>query len=610
MLLRNTVVAALVTTVLLVALPAQTPLYRSVKNADNDPAVATLDGGFFSIPGSITDFVRAGGGQWVELPNGTARLTCRIFSLFNLYGAFLVDLTFSGRIAPGDAGYPPAGGPNLQLLPSAYAPTGGVDPGTFVYYTSASGTMRGVRNYSGALLTLASTGPVQIGVGANNRNDHLGLEGMFQVTVVSHAPSTTFTPTGPATLCLDFVAPYGERTTHPQADPAVTALPDGRAFVLPGVATDYVFVPAADFTEYHDGTAVLDGTLARADDLDDAWHVLLTLGGRVDPGQANWPPAGSPVLQLLPTAYAANGGPIDPDHWHYYTTATGTLTGMRANDGGQIALAASGATQVGGGTNQTNTYFGCYGRYTASLVAQPLGHSIALAGDAELFALTAVFPVLPFPSLAAPPTTPTLPTVTDQGVVLAGDNLAWVEQVGIDFDVHGLGDPSRFASGWLRVLDDHHVEVHPRPGQVPGLRNVRVLNPAFQSNPVQIQLTAPTAPVLYAEPLVGVWGAVHVRMHSGPVVGPALSLIVLSQTLAPSVLPGLASLAIGNNFTDIVLDPTIYANDPATGVAEVDYAPITPSLLGSYEWFQGLVLDLGAGTLPLPATNAWRVDFL
>lgn len=607
MLLRFPVVAALATAVLLGAVRAQSAVYRSVKNAYRDPAIATLDDGFLGIPGSITDLVRSGGGQWVELSNGTARLTCRVFSLSNLYGAFLVDMTFTGRIAPGDPGYPPPGGPDLQLLPSAYVPAGTVDPATFVYYTSASGTLTGVRNFSGGLLTLASTGPVQLGVGANNRNDHLGLSGMFHVTVVSHS-STTFTPTGPATLCLDFVAPYGEQTTHPQPDAAITTLPEGRALVLPGVADDYVFVPAADFTEYHDGTAVLEGTLARLDDLDDAWHVALTLGGRVDPGQAGWPPAGSPVLQLLPNAYVANGGPIDPGHWHYYTTAAGTLTGVRANDGGEISLAAIGATQVGGGTNQTNTYFGCYGRYTASLVAQPLGHAIALTGDAELFALTAVFPVLPFPSLVVPPTPPTLPTLTDQGLILAGDNLAWVALVGIDFDISGLGDESHFLNGWIRVLDNQHVEVHPRPGQLPGFRNLVVFNPAIQSNQIQIQLTEPTAPALYSEPWVGVWGAIHVRMHSGLVVGPALSLIVLSQTHAPSVLPGIASLAIGNNFTDLVLDPTVYVNDPATGIAAADYAPITPSLLGSSYWFQGLVLDLGAGTLPLPATNAWRVD--
>ena len=136
-----------------------------------------------------------------------------------------------------------------------------------------------------------------------------------------------------------------------------------------------------------------------------------------------------------------------------------------------------------------------------------------------------------------------------------------------------------------------------------------VYNAAIQSNVISIDLTAPTAPALFAEPTVGEFGTLHVHVHSGPVVGPALSLVVLSQTLAPSTLPGFASLEIGAGFSDVQLDPLVYSNDPVTGVAMANYGPIPAAMLGSFFFFEGLIVDIGAQSLPLADTNVWRADF-
>ena len=54
----------------------------------------------------------------------------------------------------------------------------------------------------------------------------------------------------------------------------------------------------------------------------------------------------------------------------------------------------------------------------------------------------------------------------------------------------------------------------------------------------------------------------------------------------------------------LVLDPSAFVHDPATGIATATYGPIPPSLLGAHLWFQGLIVDLAATTWPLPATNA------
>ena len=426
---------------LTVDVDAQQPVYRSTRQAAADPSVSPLPGGaMLSVPGLFTDFVLAGGGQYVELPDGTARLTGRVFSEGSLYSAFLVDLTLSGRVEPSDPAYPPAGYPDQQLLGAAYTPVGPVDPATFVYYTAGTGSLVGVRDYDGAVLSLALNGAVQIGDGANNRNGGPGLLATFAVAVVHQPFVNTLSPAGTATLTLDFVAPSGQTTTHPQPDPTRTTLPFGRAMVLPGVGNDYVFVPAAAFTEFADGHAELHGTLARLAQLDDAWHIALTFTNRVTSGEAAFPPAGSPVLQMLPTAYVGNGGTLDPGVWHYYTTATGALTGSGVNAGGVVDLASCSALQIGGGANQTNTYFGFYGAFTPTVSQQPAACTVATTGNAELFGLTAVFPVLPFPTLTVPATMPVLDTLTDQGFVLNGDNLAWVELMAVNGDIAGRGD--------------------------------------------------------------------------------------------------------------------------------------------------------------------------
>lgn len=601
-------------TVLLAAALSPTPatgqVYQSVHNATIDPALSSASAKFLTLPGIFTDLVRAGGGQFVELPNGDARLTGRVFSQSNLYVAFLFDFTLTGRVVPSDPSYPPAGAPNLGLLPAAYTPTGNVDPGTFTYYTSATGKLTGVRNMLGAEITLANTGPVQLGTGANNRNDVPGMFGEFAVTVVSNPQWWNLVSTGDAELAMDFVAPYSEDTSHPQVYvQSLTALTEGRALDLPGVADDYVFVPAADFQEENNGQATLNGTLARVMDLDDSWDISLTLSGRVDPGEANYPPTGSPVLQMLPNAYDAGGGPIDPGHWHYYTTATGTLTGTGDNAGGLINLTQTSATQVGGGANNTNTYFGTYGSFATSIVSQPTSHTIAITGDAELFTLTATFPVLPFPTLTIPATPPQHPTVTDQGLILQGDNLAWVRLATVGGDIFNEGDPTDFLDGWLKIVDNNTIELHPRAGYVPGPYNLRLYNPAVQSNQLTLDLVAPATPAFYSEPTVGEGGTMHARMHHGTVIGPAAALVVLSQTLGASVVPGIASLDIGNNWTDYILDPTIYFHDGASGVADINYGPISAALLGQTYYFQGLVVDIGQGAPPFAETNYWQVDF-
>ncbi|MCK5941398.1 MAG: hypothetical protein KAI24_05460, partial [Planctomycetes bacterium] len=210
--------------------------------------------------------------------------------------------------------------------------------------------------------------------------------------------------------------------------------------------------------------------------------------------------------------------------------------------------------------------------------------------------------------LTVPAQPPVHPTVTDQGVILQGDNLAWIELAAVDFDLLGAGDESDFADGWFRVIDNQHVEIHARPGGPAGLRNLLVYNPAIQSNAVAADFVLPSTPVLYAEPQATAQGTLNFRMHHGVVIGPALALIGISQTLLPSAYPGITSLDIGDNFTDFVLDPTLYGHDQ-DGMASFAYGPLSPALLGSTYHFQGMVVDVGRAAPPFDPTNSWTVVF-
>lgn len=589
--------------------PTQQPTYSAVDTTADDPVLATLPGGFaLAIPGLFDDFELAGGGQFVARPNGTAHLSGRVQSHGSVFSAFVVELEFAGRLAPGQLGYPPAGSPLQLLQPSAYAPTGPVDPSTFVYYTAVSGTLTGSHDYDGAVIDVQlGTQAAQLGAGANNRNGALGLAAALSLTVAQQ-PATPFPPLATAELACDLPPQITDHATHPELDPTRATMAFGRALALGGVADDYEFVPAGEFTEFADGHAVLSGRLVSISALDDAWDATLSLTGRVDPGEPSHPPANSPVLQMQANAYVGSGGTVDPAQWRYYTAGTGTLTGVGQNDGGSIDLAAAGAFQIGSGANQADLFFGGYGALTVTLTAQPTPRTIAPTGTAEMFWIGSRAPVLPWPTLTVPAANHALPTLTDQGLALDGTNLAWTEFVAFDTILIAPGDATDWFRGWFRVVDDRHLEVHPPPGLAAGTYALSAVNASLLSNTLQIDLTAPPSPALYAEAALDVQSVAHLLVHPGATPVP-LTVLCASLSHQPTVFPGVVSLAIGNGGPRLIVLAFGLPHDPVTRIARRDFPPITAAGLGLSIHFQALVGDLATMALPVPVTNAWTVHY-
>ena len=589
---------------------AQSP-YATAKEPTSNNSLTTLPGNvMFEMPGLFKDFIILGGGQFVQRNNGTAHLTGRVASAGSLYSAFLIDIEFTGKVTPGNPGHPPAGGPQLLMNQNAYAPQGPINPSSFAFYTSASGTLTGSSNYLGGIIDLQLTGgPAQIGIGANNHNSDLGLQASFQPTVAQHPRQHAFPALGVMTLAVDLLSDRTDKVTHPPLENSLSTLTFSRAMSIPGVADDYVFVPAGEFTEFEDGHAELHGRLARQSALDDAWDLTLTLTDRVDPGEPNHPPQNSPVLMLLSAAYTAGGGIIDPGHWHYYETVTATLTGLEINNGAVIDLQAATAFQVGGGCNQHNSFYGYYGAVTPTLLSQPLGRSLAITGDIELHGLCQTFPELPLPSLTPPPTPYTLPTLTDQGIVIQGNNLAWVELVGIGQTMVSRGDKSDWFRGWFETVDDNHLIVHPRPGMPASTYDMSAFTPSWRSNVQYLDLLAPTTPTLMSERSADTNAVLHFLIHQGSLTGPALSAVAMSDSLLPTLFPGLLDLDIGNQNLELLIIPGTFLHQSQTGIARYDFGPVPPWYTGFLTHFQAVTFDITNVALPLPTSNVWTVTF-
>ena len=152
------------------------------------------------------------------------------------------------------------------------------------------------------------------------------------------------------------------------------------ALWLPGIATDFYFVPAGQLVENADGTGLISGTVVSASDPGKCFTVDVQLSGRTSVA-----PPGSPKKDLLDCAYSQNGGPVDTSTWYYYTNYTGTLTGCGNLAGAVLTIVPTGpALQVGLGASGKNLHYGLSSWFNWTVTAQPdAGPAIAITGRGD-----------------------------------------------------------------------------------------------------------------------------------------------------------------------------------------------------------------------------------
>ncbi len=355
-----------------------------------DPLVASLPGGrAFDLPGVGSDFVFTTGGQFVELSTGEARLVGVLARVSDPEKRFLADLTFHDYVGPLSPAYPPPGAPILELQPQAYLPNGGtVNPDQWHYWTRVDGLLTGFGDYRGARLAVAERGVSQCGDGANGRNRATGATTLVRATTLAQPTSGPgLPPTIDATANLELARKSVLRAENSVSDPLVTDHLSTHAFYLAALGSDWRFVAGGELEETADGTARLTGLIAQPGTPNEQFFVDLEFGGRSNPGEAGYPPPMSPKYELKNAMYAQNGGPIDTNHFYYYTTTTGTLTGLRALGGLSYALSPMGpAMQIGVGANGKNLAWGGSGWLNLNRLTAPPNSSFpqSLVGDVNL----------------------------------------------------------------------------------------------------------------------------------------------------------------------------------------------------------------------------------
>jgi hypothetical protein len=580
-------------------LSAQVPSRAASTPAIPD-ALSTEAGGFLmAIPGVADDFLLFADGQWKLDANGAARLSAYVQRAGAVDRDFFVELTFTGRVDPGDANYPPAGSPITTMLPAAYTPIGPVDANSFSYWTQVVGTMTGLRAFAGASIDLASVGPAQLGAGANNKNVALGLSVDFDLTVLQPPVAASFAPTGPALLRANLEQQIDLCATHVDSDPSLRGNADRLGFELGGVANDYVYLPSGTLLEADDGTATLTATIRRQTDYLDAWQLQLQLAQRVDPGDSSYPPQGFPVQQLLPTAYATGGGAIDTNQWRYYTQVSGQLTGLANNDGGTVQLLASSGVQVGVGAAQGNVFFGIYGEFQSTLTQPPSSTQLTLTGTATLHASLATGCILPAPIILTGDAQ-IIESVTQTTLSFTGTDLGFVEFAAIGPNILG-SDEREWFSGFMRVVDHETLELS-IPQGLPGMSYpLRFLNATRASNQLSLTIQEPTTVTMQTETQRVAGEEQHWVTHGGNLAAPSIAFICFSTSNLPSSAPGIVDLQLGNQFQEmVILGTAIQA--PGSNLSVLTLPNLPASLAGFQLYSQSALL--GLQMFPMSPSNA------
>ena len=579
----------------------QSPGYSIAVQAEVDASSTELGGFLLAIPGVADDFVLLADGACVVRAGGTVRLSAHVHSRAAIDREFFLELEFAGRLAPGDMGYPPAGSPVLTLQPGAYVPLGTVDPTTFVYFTQVSGTLTGLRHYEGARLAVVNVGAAQMGSGASNKNVGSGLAVDLALTVLQPPGYGALVPTAAARLRVTLAPSLSVCMTHVDANAGLSNGPSRAAVAIPGLASDYVFLPVGTWLERADGSAVLAGAIRRQSVHSDAWTCSLLLTGRVDPGDAAYPPAGAPVMQLLPGAYGSQGGPVVPARWRYYTQGVGSLTGSGLNAGGVIHVGVTGAVQVGLGADQGNSYFGLAAALTATAIVQPPAHPIRVTGNLSIRANVATQCILPTPLVISGITQSTA-SVTQQRLSYVGVDLGWCEQAALGSTIVAAGDVRQWYTGNLRVVDHGTIELSIPQGLPPAVYPLRLLGAGGASNQMTVNVHAPVTPTLRTENDRLIGEPQHWVLHQGNLPLPVFSFLVLSESALPSSSPGIVSLAIGNQFNDILILHGIF-HDPVTGLG-MGFVPAIPFRMAGRRVLAQAAMLSSAG-FPLFASDTW-----
>jgi hypothetical protein len=588
-------------------LPSMPPAMDAMA-ATNDPAVLPEPANHaIFLPGISTDLIFVPPGRMTQdREAGTARLTGRVVDAHDSTKIFDVDINFTGLSI-----MPPAGSPKRGLRPNAYIENGGpVDPSTWYYYTSFDLQLTGAGAFDGAVLQGTQRGPApQFGNGANDKNTRYGFSGWFDWVVVQQPTQGGPWAAGGGDLNIDLQADcLCAEDSAPDAA-YTTNLGTGALGVSPAFGCDTQWHLAATSileTDHAAKTAKLTGELVASVDPACRFAFEITLSGRLEPGDPGYPPPGSPLLaHILPSGLFVNGGAIDPGSWAFYTGLNGTLLGKGSLMGAHVTLttdASATAAQLGAGAAR-NTKMGVHAPVSLRVDQQPIAGPGLSDADGALWLELAMCdrPVFVPHGINAPPM---LPTVTDQCFTLRGCAMDTVKELNFAGMTITSQDPCDFGLGYFEILDEMTLKFCPPLCIDPATLSLVAKDElGAASDPLPLTIVEPSAPTLAVAPALRVGCVQHMWIWGGP-TGPLGYCLFFSGSNLPSVLPGIVTLGIGNQWTNFIGIDTMGPNcfDVLIGTVPVEAIGITL-------YFQAIPMDMHAMVLPFVPTNVGSTSY-
>lgn len=138
------------------------------------------------------------GAAYYEFGDGRALVLAEVFQRDNPDHGFRAEIVLSGRLDPGDPGYPCVGTPYYKYGPLVQCPQylNTIDPGLWHCYENTIGLLKGTGQYEGAVGLLTEySAAFQVGVAANDKNLAMSVGGWWGVTYMSQPDSGPALPT-------------------------------------------------------------------------------------------------------------------------------------------------------------------------------------------------------------------------------------------------------------------------------------------------------------------------------------------------------------------------------------------------------------------------------
>ena len=173
---------------------------------------------------------------------------------------------------------------------------------------------------------------------------------------------------------------------------------------------------------------------------------------------------------------------------------------------------------------------------------------------------------------------------------VTGADFLGINRVDFGSKVITSTSPDGWYAGYFRVLSDTVMLVYPPQGLVQGNYDIYAYNAACKSNRVVVRILYPSTRILACPTQLKNGKVLNILASRGNMPANTLTLLTLSASPSPSVIPGLISLSHGGGFGPTFLTwPVLVNHHPVTGVARW-VIPTPLGVTGTF-YFQAIMID-------------------